>query len=36
MLIYFLNRAGKNLSSTRRAKLEKAKALLSKQIKARK
>jgi tRNA(adenine34) deaminase len=32
MLTYFINRAGKGLSSRRRAELEKAKALLSKRI----
>jgi hypothetical protein len=32
MLNYFINRAGRGLSKTRRAKLEKAKALLSKRI----
>jgi uncharacterized protein DUF3175 len=36
MLTYYLNRAGKNLSSSRRAELEKAKVLLSKRIAARK
>lgn len=36
MLIYFINRAGKGLSATRRARLERAKALLSKKIKAQK
>lgn len=34
MLLYFINRGGKNLSAARRAELEKAKALLSKKIKA--
>ena len=33
MLVYFINRAGKGLSPTRRAKLEKAKTLLSERIK---
>lgn len=33
MLVYFINRAGKGLSATRRAKLERAKELLSKKIK---
>jgi Protein of unknown function (DUF3175) len=32
MLNYFINRAGKGLSRTRRAELERAKALLSKRI----
>lgn len=32
MLTYFINRAGKGLSATRRAKLEHAKELLSKKI----
>ena len=32
MLTYFVNRAGKGLSATRRAKLEKAKKLLSERI----
>ncbi len=32
MLTYFINRAGRGLSATRRAELEKAKALLSKRI----
>jgi hypothetical protein len=36
MLTYFINRAGKGLSPTRRAKLEKAKDLLSEKIKAQK
>jgi len=36
MLTYFINRAGKGLSATRRRELEKAKALLSKRIKERK
>lgn len=36
MLIYFINRAGKGLSSSRRAKLEHAKELLSKKIKEQK
>lgn len=34
MLTYYLNRAGKNLSPTRRAELNKAKTLLSKKIQA--
>lgn len=33
MLTYFINRSGRDLSATRRAELEKAKALLSKRIK---
>src|ERR1700745_2637697 len=36
MLTYFINRAGKGLSATRRAKLERAKKLLSEKIKAEK
>jgi tRNA(adenine34) deaminase len=36
MLNYFINRAGKGLSTSRRAELEKAKALLSKKIAAHK
>lgn len=32
MLTFFINRAGKGLSSTRRAELEKAKVLLSKRV----
>jgi Protein of unknown function (DUF3175) len=32
MLTYFINRAGKGLSATRRRELEKAKSLLSKRI----
>ena len=36
MLTYFINRAGKGLSATRRAKLERAKMLLSEKIAARK
>jgi tRNA(adenine34) deaminase len=36
MLTYFINRAGKGLSSTRRAKLEHAKELLSEKIHAKK
>ena len=32
MLTYFVNRAGRELSPTRRAELEKAKALLSKRV----
>ena len=35
MLTYFINRGGKGLSASRRAELEKAKALLSKRLKAR-
>ena len=34
MLTYYLNRAGKNLSPSRRAELQRAKAMLSKKIKA--
>jgi tRNA(adenine34) deaminase len=34
MLSFFINRAGKTLSASRRAKLEKAKELLSERIKA--
>ena len=34
MLTYFINRAGKGLSASRRAELEKAKKLLSKRVKA--
>jgi hypothetical protein len=34
MLTYFINRAGKGLSKTRRAELEKAKRLLSKRVQA--
>ena len=34
MLTFFINRAGKNLSATRKAKLEKAKVLLSERVKA--
>jgi hypothetical protein len=34
MLNYFINRAGRNLSATRRQELEKAKKLLSLKIKA--
>jgi tRNA(adenine34) deaminase len=34
MLTYFINRAGKGLSATRKAKLEKAKELLSKRVRA--
>ncbi len=33
MLTYFINRAGRRLSSERRAELEKAKVLLSKRVK---
>lgn len=36
MLTYFINRAGKGLSATRRAKLEHAKELLSKRIESEK
>jgi Protein of unknown function (DUF3175) len=36
MLTYFINRAGKGLSSSRRAELEKAKDLLSKRIESSK
>lgn len=36
MLTYFINRAGKGLSATRRAKLERAKKLLSERIAAQK
>ena len=36
MLTYFINRGGKNLSTTRRAELERAKKLLSKKIQAQK
>jgi hypothetical protein len=36
MLNYFINRAGRNLSATRRGELEKAKNLLSMKIKAAK
>jgi tRNA(adenine34) deaminase len=32
MLTYFINRAGRNLSRTRRAELERAKTLLSKRV----
>jgi hypothetical protein len=32
MLTYYINRAGANLSATRRAELEKAKSLLSKRV----
>lgn len=35
MLNYFINRAGRGLSSSRRKKLERAKVLLSKRIRAR-
>jgi tRNA(adenine34) deaminase len=34
MLNFFINRAGKNLSATRKAKLQKAKDLLSERVKA--
>jgi tRNA(adenine34) deaminase len=36
MLNYFINRAGRGLSATRRAELEKAKKLLSKRIRSQK
>jgi hypothetical protein len=36
MLTYFINRAGQNLSASRRAELEKAKTLLSKHIQRKK
>jgi tRNA(adenine34) deaminase len=36
MLTYFINRAGKGLSSNRRAELEKAKSLLSKRVRREK
>jgi len=36
MLTYFINRGGKGLSATRRAKLERAKTLLSEKIAAQK
>jgi tRNA(adenine34) deaminase len=36
MLTYFINRAGRGLSPTRRAELEKAKAILSQRIHTRK
>ena len=36
MLTYFINRAGKGLSKTRRVKLEKAKEMLSEKIKEQK
>jgi Protein of unknown function (DUF3175) len=36
MLTYFINRAGKGLSKTRRANLEKAKEILSRKIKEQK
>jgi Protein of unknown function (DUF3175) len=36
MLVYFINRGGKNLSATRLRELEKAKALLAKRIAAAK
>src|SRR5882724_1149780 len=35
MLTYFINRAGKGLSRSRRAELERAKSLLSKRMKSR-
>ena len=35
MLSYFVNRAGRNLSPSRRAELEKAKRLMSKRLRAR-
>lgn len=34
MLTFFINRAGKNLSAARKAKLQKAKGLLSERVKA--
>ncbi len=34
MLTFFINRAGKNLSASRKAKLQKAKELLSQRMKA--
>jgi tRNA(adenine34) deaminase len=34
MLTFFINRAGKNLSATRKAKLYRAKELLSERVKA--
>lgn len=34
MLTFFINRAGKNLSATRKAKLQKAKGLLSERVRA--
>jgi tRNA(adenine34) deaminase len=36
MLTYFINRAGRNLSPTRRAELEKAKSILSRRIHSQK
>lgn len=36
MLMYYLNRAGKNLSASRRAELNQAKTLLSRKIQAQK
>jgi hypothetical protein len=36
MLTYFINRAGRGLTATRRAKLEKAKSLLAKKIERQK
>ena len=36
MLVYFINRAGKGLTATRRTKLERAKRLLSERIKTAK
>jgi len=36
MLTYFINRAGRGLSASRRAELERAKALLAKQIRGNK
>ena len=36
MLTYFINRAGRGLSATRRARLEKAKSLLAKKIERQK
>jgi hypothetical protein len=35
MLTYFINRAGRGLSSSRRAELERAKSLLSKRLRSR-
>jgi hypothetical protein len=32
MLLYFINRGGRNLSASRRAELEKAKVLLSRRV----
>jgi tRNA(adenine34) deaminase len=36
MLTYFINRAGRGLSASRRAELERAKALLAKRVKREK